>query len=554
MSAPAPALAAVPFPSSDPTVNSARIVAFIENGRETQRDYAERLLKSGTVAVDKNLIRTRILALLNARYKPEKQPAEDEAEKLRAANTRAWLLYALPIVGDDDPAAGETLRKALDKNAEPNKWCRYWALVGQYRMAWPGLTDDVISQVIRGGGDGLVVVLGHAILAKRGHEDNLRSLRESLLEPARNLQWEALRAIRIVPAEDGEVIRELCAIVDVGENSDVTYDSIQALSNIGGESNYAKLGARSLGNFVDRWSTYPGRDAMRIRAIAGLGRFKRASELQVLVEQLVDENPSVVRECARALEVGMGTRTAVDRILAEAAKAGDDARPYVFALRWLEGKEEVVDQLAGAMVSGRPEQRDCARYLLSEIGGIAAMDRLRAQGDLMKQHSMFLKESEDRVQVLFQTSIKDAHTGFNRALLMDQLVFYTGLALIGVSAALMLIRQGELTAAWVGTGTTGILGILYTLFLAKPRQQVETGVDHLMRLKIVFLGFLRQLHQTDSAYIRRLLDDRPVATEDLRSFTGLIEEAMDKAASQLKAEPREAVRPQPSPETPPPSA
>jgi hypothetical protein len=534
MSTPAPALSPVSFPSKDAVINSARIVELIEKGREIQRDYVERLLKSGTVPVDNALIRTRVLALLTDRYKPENQPADDEAEKLRAANTRAWLLYALPIIAEDAIDAADTLRKALDMNTEPNKWCRYWALVGQFRVSYPGLTDDTVSQLIRAGGDGLIVLLAHAIMAKRGQSENLRVLRDGLFNPAQKLQWEALRAIRIVPVEDGEIIRKLCAIVDEGQYSDITYDAIQALSNIGSDSEYAKIAARYLGNFVDRWSTYPGRGAMRIRAIAGLGRLKRLSEVQVLIEQLPDENPSVVRECANALEVCLGTRTAVDRIVAEAAKAEDGLRSYVFALRWLEAKDEVVDQLAGAMVSGPADQRECARYLLSEVGGMAAMERLRVQSNLMTQHSAFLRESEAHVQTLFESSIQDAHRGFNRALLMDQLVFYVGLGLIGVSTALLLIRQGELPAAWVGTGTTGILGVLYTLFLANPRQQVETGVDHLMRLKIIFLGFLRQLHQTASAYIRRLLDDKTVSADDLKSFTGLIDEAMEKAAIQLK--------------------
>jgi hypothetical protein len=98
---------------------------------------------------------------------------------------------------------------------------------------------------------------------------------------------------------------------------------------------------------------------------------------------------------------------------------------------------------------------------------------------------------------------------------MDQILFYAGLFLIGMSAVLMLYQNGELKAEWVGTGTTGILSVLYTLFFAKPRQQVQASVDHLMNLKIVFLGFLRQLHQADSAYVRRLLDDKQVASEEI---------------------------------------
>jgi hypothetical protein len=45
-------------------------------------------------------------------------------------------------------------------------------------------------------------------------------------------------------------------------------------------------------------------------------------------------------------------------------------------------------------------------------------------------------------------------------------------------------------------GGAGVLSILYTLLVARPRDQVRDAVDHLMYLKVVFLGYLRQLHIT----------------------------------------------------------
>jgi hypothetical protein len=483
--------------------------------------------------VSRDAVRKDVLDLLASRYRPAPQPRDDEAEKLRTANTRAWLLYILPLVAESDTGAAEVLRRALDKS-EKNKWPRYWALAGQLRFAYPGLTSSVVSELIAAGGDDLVLLLAHAIKAARDGDDNsLAVVKDALVAADPNKQWAALRAIRVIVIDDGEIINQLCKFVDVGANSDLTYDAIQVLSSVAPTSDYAKVTGRTLANFVDRWSTYPGRDAMRLRAIAGLGRLGRSSDAQVLVEQLLDENPAIVRASARALEMCLGARPTVDRVLSEAARSYDGVRSYALALRWLERREEVVDQLALAMSSGATELRDIARGLLSEVGGMAAMERLRVQSNLMSQHAAFLKDSEEHVQRLFESSIHDAHTGFRRTLFMDQLVFCLGVLLIGSSSALLLKHDGKLAADWVGTGATGVLGVLYTLFLAKPRQQVERGVDHLMRLKVVFLGFLRQLHQADSAYIRRLLDDRSVSSEDLKGFTDLIESAKDKAAAQL---------------------
>jgi len=522
--------------SPPPGLDAIKICEILEHGRETQRVEAEHSLRNPQVSLDRNMVCERVVKLLGSRYKAEPQPKEDEAEKLRSANTRAWLLYVLPFVAGSDPQAAAVMDNALDLTREPNKWCRYWALVGQIRQGIPNLSVKT-AQIVQSGDEELVRMLARAAAARAGDSACLDTLRDCLKDPSKGQQWEVLRAIRHIPLENSEIIEGLCRIVDEGHYSDITYDAIHALSKIGADSDYAKRAARTLGNFVDRWSTYPGRDAMRLSAIAGLGRFRRSSEAGILVEQLLDENPAVIREAARALEACVGTRSAVDRILAETAKSGEEARSYAFALRWLDGQKDVVDQLAIAMVSGPTEQREVARALLSEIGGVAAMEKLRVQSNLMTQHSEFLKQSEDRVQNLFEASIQDAHTGFNRTLVMDQIVFYMGIALIAISAALVLIHEGKLTADWVGagaTGATGVLGVLYTLLIAKPRQQVQDGVDHLMKLKVVFLGFLRQLHQADSAYVRRLLDDKSIDPADLQAFHGLIEEAMQKADEQLQ--------------------
>ena len=541
MATPSPGLASSTPVTQVQAANAATICDLLQHGRETQRGEAELMLRNPNFPVDRKVVRDTLLRLLSDTYKPEPEPKAVEAEKLRSANTRAWLLYILPFIADVDVEAAAVMKRGLDPSTEQNRWCRYWALVGQVRSLLERSSGSLVAlaslatPILQSGDDKLVVMLARAAAARAGDATSLETIRTALLDPGSEDQWEVLRAIRIVPLGNGDIINRLCDIVSRGDSSDITYDAIQALTKIGPNSDYVKRATRCLGDFVDRWATYPGRDAMRLRAIAGLGGFRRASEAGILVEQLLDENPAIVREAARALEACVGTRSAVDRILFETAKSGNEASLYASGLRWMEKREEVVDQLALAMMSAPTEQREYARTLLSEVGGVAAMEKLRVQSNLMTQHSEFLKLSEDRVQDMFKTSIEDAHTGFKRSLTMDQVVFYVGILLIVTSASLMFKHDGRLSADWVGTGTTGVLGVLYTLLIAKPRQQVEQGVDHLMKLKVVFLGFLRQLHQADSSYVRRLLDDKSIGADELKSYNALIEEAMQKAGEQLKA-------------------
>jgi hypothetical protein len=54
------------------------------------------------------------------------------------------------------------------------------------------------------------------------------------------------------------------------------------------------------------------------------------------------------------------------------------------------------------------------------------------------------------------------------------------------------------------------------------------AVDHLMNL-----AYLRQLHQADQAYTRRLLDDNAINSEELKEFNELNERTMLGAVESL---------------------
>jgi hypothetical protein len=516
------------------TVEVATLSDWLEQGSEALRVRAEKTLHDPTVAIDREAMRNRLLALLK-KYKPAAQPRESDADGLRKMSVRAWILYILPVVGSD-PESTRILQESLDKAKEPNKWCRYWSLAGQHRV---GLADPLAatSAVLRTETEDLVKMLAHAIRAASNDDVSLAALRSGIATGAHeDLRWATLRALRVAPSDDGAIIEALSAIIDEGANSDVTYDAVQAAGRIDDKSEYARHLARALGNFVDRWKTYRGRDAMRIMALKGLRRLADAREAQVVLEQLLDDNLAVVCEAARTLESILNVAEAVDRVVDRAALVAEsDVGRYAEALRWMSDRQGVVEQLSTMMAAGTsPPQRDVARKLLSEIGGAAAFEKLRVQSSLMTHHAAFLRDSEERVQQLFEASINDAKHGFQQTLRMDQTLFYGGFTLVGLSATLMLYHQGTINADWVGSGTTGVLGVLYTLFFAKPREQVQRAVDHLMHLKVVFLGYLRQLHQADSAYIRRLLDDRSIASAELKEFNALIDDATTKAGQQFK--------------------
>jgi hypothetical protein len=60
-------------------------------------------------------------------------------------------------------------------------------------------------------------------------------------------------------------------------------------------------------------------------------------------------------------------------------------------------------------------------------------------------------------------------------------------------------------------------------------------VDQLMYLKVVFLGYLRQLHQTDQAFTRRLLDEERLLSQEVKEFGEMVGTTMTCAIGSLSS-------------------
>jgi len=269
-------------------------------------------------------------------------------------------------------------------------------------------------------------------------------------------------------------------------------------------------------------------DGMRTGAIAGLGNLKSECSAPLIIEELTDDNPAIVREAARSIEKILGLPVTVVRVVEAASKGsavGMDA--YARALRWLDRKA-VAEELGTLMTIGSARQQDAARTLLSELGGDVAFEKLRARSDAMKQYTLVFEKTEERMRLLFEESIREAHSGFHLAVIMDVVVFGLGVLLLLGSAGYALFATGDL-AKWAGVGLSGgvgVLGVIYGVLIANPRRQVRESVDHLMRVKIVFLAYLRRLHQTDQAYTRRLLDYEPITIDEIKSFADVVGDIM----------------------------
>jgi HEAT repeat protein len=522
---------------TSPVIPSAEsIVETLIHGRQAERMEAQRYLESKSPGVNLGLARRLILEALAGECAPRMQ---DDPY----AGARCWLLNSLSFVPTAGSEPEETLLRFVDEKHEWGYWPRYWALQALLRRDPPGLEQVCREKVVRDS-DVLPQFLGKAALAARDDQASIQELTDVLADDSVDAEseakrWAVLRALRFVylPLAVDYVV----AIVDDAARkntfADVTYDAIIALGNVPHDAQKANHAANALVNIITRSREFQYWDGMRIRAIEALGKLRVSHTASLLLDEVTDLNPSIVKEAVLALEQVLDAETLTARILERLTKDGNREATlplYAGALRFLSDEKPAVNRLESAMVSGPIGTRECARRVLSEMGGSYAVDKLTAQVEGAERYLRVLNDSDTRLRDMFEGTITEGRRGFHIVVVMDVTLFIAGLILLGLAIALATIDK---TLIAVLTASGGILSALYGRFFAKPRAQVEASVTHLAALKAIFLGYLRQLHQIDQTYARRMLEDEAPDATEAKAFTGLVENAMNAALRQLAETP-----------------
>jgi HEAT repeat protein len=513
------------------------VVKTLIQGRQAERMDAQRALERDDEGVNRDLARRLILDALNGPCTP--LPV-DRREDDTHAGARCWLLGSLAWVPADDNEPDSTLRRFSQVKNEWNWWARYWAVQALHLRKSADLQQFVRQHVVDTDDDVLPRSLGLAILAEAGDTKAIQEIKGTLEDDSGSADseaalWGVLRALRFVYLPFA--VNHVCRIVERAASknifSDTTFDAIVALGRIREGGKEASQAANALMNIIIHAREYEFWDVMRIRAIEALAKLRVPHTASLLLDEITDLNPSVVKAAAQALQPVLGAEMTATRIL-ERLRQDEDPELrlplYASALRFLEDRTAAVNRMETAMVSGPSESRDYARRLLSEMGGSYAVDKLTASARGAEHYLDVLDRADNRLREMFEETLQEGQRGFRIVIKMDITLFVTGLVLLGL-AILAALRDEALISMLTASG--GILSVLYGRFFAKPRQQVEASVTHLSTLKTIFLGYLRQLHQIDQAYARRMLEDEPPDANEAEQFTVLVQKVMGKALEEL---------------------
>lgn len=275
---------------------------------------------------------------------------------------------------------------------------------------------------------------------------------------------------------------------------------------------------------------------VRREAVVALGKLGLADAEYHLIKELRAGSLDMIKAASVALVQVIGMEKAVQRIL-EASAADENPHTrnnFAIALRWMsDDKEAVTESLHQASMTGNAATQEIARGLMAEMGGAAALQKLTSRKKAVDEFKSMLLKEQDKFQKRFDETMEEARTGFRIAIMMDVVVFGLGIVMLVAFMIYAFATDTVDNFVGVGLGGLGTLGVVYGTLIANPRKKVFRSVNSLMNFKVIFLAYLRQLHQADQTFTRHILEDEHLSTETLNEFTTMIGEMLEEAVEKM---------------------
>jgi hypothetical protein len=507
-----------------------------------EREVLGERLAAKDSTIDRAELLTMVLDKLNTEYMACPQKEGDVAADSRATS-RFWLLTVLGYIGNADAIAYLRAQLALPP-AQDHYKARFWALESLMRLE---KAEELVSlaQTIAEDEeeDSQVRWLAKAIIAQHEPDGELAHEILTLMNdippatdpntPHVSKPYEPRKAMRYAPLP--KAIDLFCNWVRSGRLDERVADAVQVLVRVPADHAMADTVRGAIIAFVRIARNHSSWDDMRAHALGGLRKLRAVEAETLLIDELSSPNLAILFEASKALEEIFGVPKATQRIT-EAASQNPQFPVFQFgnALRCM-NRESVAEELEHLTRSEQVEIQEAARALLADIGGRAAMDKLRNRTETMRRYLETLQKTDDDMRKLFERTIEEARSGYTLSNMMNLAVFLVGLAFLGVFLVLIM-RDSDMAndaLSKIVTGAGGALAIVYNLLISKQMDRVNSSVERIMAMKVTFLGYLRQLEQADQAFNRRYMEVDQFTTAELREFETIVGEIMAAALQQI---------------------
>jgi CHASE3 domain sensor protein len=198
--------------------------------------------------------------------------------------------------------------------------------------------------------------------------------------------------------------------------------------------------------------------------------------------------------------------------------------------------EDAATSLTQQRQSPDPAVANRAATALANLGGEAALRILQNQRkEVLDTYSTLLSDADTKAMTRFDQLMHSAQRAFSVSLIMHVTVFVVGLVVMITGLVVALQGGQDSFEAYVGIGAAGSsLATILWLFYRQPIQNIRRSVTGLMKVNVVFQGFVRQINQVDATFKRRFLDPASFAADEMTRTVDRIQQAVSETLTEIE--------------------
>ncbi len=455
--------------------------------------------------------------------------------KERDGWARAWSISALAAISLPDSV--DKVAKHVDRKVEEFEWARYWAAVGLAKMQPPDL-EDHLKRALKDPNT-LVRAVALRLLIENGYEDGYVEQLSAMALESRDwdARWNACKVLRREAGHrsfrEGIESRLIPVLIDRlhddHELMDVRHQAALALGDI--EHKWREA-VDALGEALKKELA----DYARRSCVDALAQIGRPEAKDHLLLALRDKDAEIRVRAAGGLRGALGESEAVSFIVEELLRLEDPPSQYYDALRQIDSKE-AANILADHLL--HPDSQIAARAsrALTKLGGEEAVRTLQAQrAKALDTYTELLGNADEQVMEQFNRLMGQAQRGFLLSLYMHGIIFGIGVIVLVASLYVALSQGFDTFERYVGVGAAiGSLGTLLLLFYKDPLENIRGSVTSLVKVNVVFLGYVRQINQIDATFKQLFLASAGFGLDQMKQTVEQIQDSVRKTMQEVKS-------------------
>jgi len=107
---------------------------------------------------------------------------------------------------------------------------------------------------------------------------------------------------------------------------------------------------------------------------------------------------------------------------------------------------------------------------------------------------------------------------------------------LAISLYVALSQGFQTFERYVGVGTAvGSLGTLLLLFYKDPLKNIRASVTSLVKVNVVFLGYVRQINQIDATFKQLFLASAGFGIDEMKQTVEQIQDSVRKTMEEVKS-------------------